>query len=530
MLGFCVVCYICLFAGLNSFGLVGPDEPRYASIARAMAETGDWVTPRLNGAPWLEKPPLYYWTAAIGFRVFSSPEVAARIPSSIFALATILGVLWLARRIYGPPVAYLAGWMLPTTVGILAFAHAAAPDMPFAACLTLAMVAATVLLFDDSPPYPLMWAAGFGAALGLAVLAKGPAAIALAGGSTALWAIASGNLRRGFRLCHPAAIATFLVVALPWYVLCAARNPEFLRVFLLEHNVERFLTNRYQHHQPLWFFVPILLIAMFPWTLLLVSTLRDGWRQSQSAGWRHGPGLFFIAWAVWPFIFFTLSQSKLPGYILPAIPPLLVLLAKAVFSRFESGPGPARTVRLLLAIALVATGAAAFGVYHFRPSLLPAELSTDSSSGHLALSIYLGLASAAVAYGIDPFQLALRPHRAPRLGQSLVLYTCMVAASYAFLNVVDAQISPRVVAAQVPDLHGVSAGGATYHVSRAWQYGLDFYLHGPVPEWTPGAPRPAWIITDDSGRAQLAAQGWSLEAIEPGSPHARLYRVKNTSP
>lgn len=525
-----MVCYVCLFAGLNSFGLVGPDEPRYASIARAMAETGDWVTPRLNGVPWFEKPPLYYWSAAIGFRLFSSPETAARLPSSVFAFAAVLAVLWIARRIYGAPVAHLAGWMLPTAVGMMGFAHAAATDMPFAACLTLAMVAAAVLLLDDSPAHPAAWAAGFGAALGLAALAKGPAAIALAGGSTALWALASGSIRKSLRLFHPAALGTFLLVAVPWYVLCAMRNADFLRVFFLEHNFERFLTNRYQHQQPFWFYLPILLLAAFPWTLVLFPAARDGLRELKDHNWRTRPGFYFLAWSIWPLLFFTLAKSKLPGYILPAVPPLFLLLARSAAKQTAGDSGRGRVVRLLFALALVAAGGAALGAYRYLPSALPRELNTQTVSGNLALQIFLGLAGAAVAYGIDPLALLLRPHRAPGLGRSLVLYTCMVATSYVLLDSLDLQISPRTVAAEVRSSHPIAAAVATYHLARAWQFGLEFYLHGPVPEWKPGTARPPWVITDDAGRAELTGGGWTVEPIEPGSSHATLYSVKNAAP
>jgi 4-amino-4-deoxy-L-arabinose transferase-like glycosyltransferase len=527
----CAVCYVCLFAGLDSFGLVGPDEPRYASVAREMARRGDWVTPRLNGSPWFEKPPLYYWTAAIGFRVFSSPEVAARIPSSVFALVTLLAVLWVARKIYGAPVAHLAGWMLPTAVGMLGFAHAAATDMPFAACLTLAMVAAAVLLFDDSPEQRGVWAAGFGAMLGLAVLAKGPAGVVLAGGSTALWATATGNVRRSFRLLNPVAIGAFLLVALPWYVFCAVRNPEFLRVFLLEHNVERFLTNRYQHQQPFWFFLPILLLALFPWTLLLIPAVGDAWRALPTGAWRQTPTAFFAAWVVFPFVFFSASQSKLPGYILPAVPPLLLLLAHSAIARLRRDPRWKLHFFIHISLPFIVAGVAISVLCNLSPGRLPTDLRLPVVDNFSPLS---QLSDAAI--GLAIFGLALLVHYFEKL-RSRWTYLLLTASIvgwfvwvYPFLGAVDFAISARWIGREAQGYVRPPDKVATYHLKRAWQYGVEFYLRRPLPEWTSGTPCPEWIITDNAGRGQLSGMGWSLEAKEPGSLHATLFRVKNVPP
>src|SRR5579864_3887067 len=186
----CGTLYVCYFSHLGAIGFVGPDEPRYAWIARDMAETGDWVTPRLYGQPWFEKPPLYYWAAAICFKLFGVSEAAARLPSAISALLATLAMAWLAWRLYGPETARWLLLLLPTTVGMIGFSHAAATDMPFAAMLTVAMICAAVvlgLIKDGNTPIlprtPWLALLLFGFFLGLAALAKGPAAIVLSGGS-----------------------------------------------------------------------------------------------------------------------------------------------------------------------------------------------------------------------------------------------------------------------------------------------------------------------------------------------------------
>ena len=325
--------YVCLFSGLGALGLVGPDEPRYAAIARAMFETHDWITPRLWGTPWFEKPVLYYWTAGIAMRLFGVSEFAARLPSALAALLAVAAVKWTALRSYGVSAAWYSLLMLSTSVAMIGFARAASPDMLFAGLLTAAMAVASEML-QKSQPGPILRIA-FGFFLGAAVLAKGPAAAILAGGATLLWAALSRHWRAVFRFLHPLVIVVFCATALPWYVLCALRNPDFLRVFIWQHNFQRYLTPIFEHRQPFWFYVPILAAASVPWILMATSLLTTKWEMDE---WKISPGLFIFCWALFPFVFFSLSQSKLPGYILPSIPPAFLLISRAVtrLSAFDS--------------------------------------------------------------------------------------------------------------------------------------------------------------------------------------------------
>src|ERR1700758_1743990 len=194
---------ICYFSHLGALGFVGPDEPRYAWIARDMAETGDWVTPRLYGRPWFEKPPLFYWGAALSFKTFGVSETAARLPSAICALLATLALAWLALRLYGAETARWLLLLLPTTVGMIGFSHAAATDMPLSATLTIAMVFTAKLLRLLPPPASIsstsLITILLGFFLGLGALAKGPAALVLPGGAVLLWAIFTKRWRDAFR-------------------------------------------------------------------------------------------------------------------------------------------------------------------------------------------------------------------------------------------------------------------------------------------------------------------------------------------
>jgi 4-amino-4-deoxy-L-arabinose transferase-like glycosyltransferase len=362
---------ICLFGHLGALGLVGPDEPRYAWIARAMAQSGDWVTPRLFGNPWFEKPILYYWAAAICFRLHLPAEWAARLPSAFAALVAAISIGWLGSRF--ERVAKFRAWraalLFSTSLAAIGFARAAAPDMLFAASITLAMASAGELLRasgvlcgeanaapTNRSPAGLLC---FGAFLGFGVLAKGPAAIILAGGAVAIWALATKHWAPAFRLLHPYAIASFSVVALPWYILCARRNPDFVRIFIFQHNFERYVTPRFQHRQPIWFFIPITLLALLPWTPFLLPAGVDGLRLWREKTWHHSPAFFFACWAFFPILFFSFSQSKLPGYVLPAIPALaLVMSISAARWIEERSKARARTFLLLALtwIGLAVTG------------------------------------------------------------------------------------------------------------------------------------------------------------------------------
>src|SRR5215470_5680743 len=309
---------ICYFSHLGALGFVGPDEPRYAWIARDMAETGDWVTPRLYGRPWFEKPPLLYWGGAIFFKIMpSQPEIAARLPSAICALLATLALAWLAWRTYGGQCARWLLLLLPTSVGMIGFSHACATDMPFAGMLTIAVVCAAVALGltrspADAPVVPrTAWLALLllGFFLGLAVLAKGPAALILTSGAVFFWALSTQRWRDALRLLHPAPIVAFCFTALPWYILCARRNPDFFRIFIIEHNFKRYLTAEFQHIQPFWYYIPILLIALSPWSIgILTLAQRLGGIKRENPG-AHSLPVLALCWCLWPFFFFSISQS-----------------------------------------------------------------------------------------------------------------------------------------------------------------------------------------------------------------------------
>jgi 4-amino-4-deoxy-L-arabinose transferase-like glycosyltransferase len=501
----------CLFANLGAIGLVGPDEPRYVWIARAMAATGDWVTPRLYGQPWFEKPVLYYWAAGIGFLLHLPAEWAARLPSAFAALAAALAIGWLASKHYGRQAglagnpALSAPLLFATTVGAIGFARAATPDMLFSAFLTMAMASSATVLrgngllsvrsAEPATKSDLLSLILFGAFLGLAVLAKGPAAIILTGGAVLLWALVTKRWRSALRLAHPYVIAIFCLVALPWYVLCALRNPSFLRVFIFEHNFERYLTPVFQHPQPFWFFVPITLAALLPWAALLWPAGQEGLRLWRAKSWHDSPGLFFACWAVFPVLFFSFSQSKLPGYILPSVPPLALICAGALYDLNIAS----RVHRNALKVLGAATAATSLGlgicalVWMHRLSM--------TEHGAVRNSIL----TAAIVAIVGAVVIALGSLRgdAQFVVVSLVVVTLLVGiAGFAILPRLDPFMSARWHARLLhSDRHPDRI--FAYHLPRSWTYGLTFYFGRELPEWSPSDPNPALVLTTPTGLSEI---------------------------
>ncbi len=544
-----VVLHFCVFYRLDAIGLTGPDEPRYAAIAREMAESGDWVTPRLHGKPWFEKPALYYWDAALRYKIWGDTEFSARSPSAAAAAATTLVLGWLAWQIYGWQAAAVVMLLFPTTVAVVGFGRAATTDMLFAASLAMAMTAAARIVLLQKPavdsrqltvgpencellavgcelsqPIPTarmwserLWRCGFGAALGLAALAKGPAALLLAGGSVGLWMLATRRWRDGIRLLHPLAVLSFLVVALPWYVLCAVRNPEFVDVFLISHNFQRYLTPVFRHEQPFWFFGPVLLLGFVPWTPLLAAVFHDAVALLRKRAWRYSASFFIACWVIFPVVFFSLSKSKLPGYVLPAIPALALLLARSLSKRVETRPRSARWLLLSVGgtLLLLAAGTLLPGTAAQLPGAAPNALRP------------LALIAGAGAMAVAVFAWRRQPWRA--IAASAITVAALAAGiTTQVLPAMDSHISARNAALRLREAQAQRGGDiAVYELHRAWHYGLNYYLKREVPVWSGGTDTEL-VLTNEAGLAALEERGAVAEVVERVSRQAVIVRLKPT--
>jgi 4-amino-4-deoxy-L-arabinose transferase-like glycosyltransferase len=310
----------CLYLyGLSVTGLLGPDEPRYAAVGREMARSGDWVTPRLWGEPWFEKPPLLYWMTAAAFRLGLGPELAPRLPVAALAVAFLGFYWWILRREFGTRPAWYAVLILGTSLGWVGFSQTGVTDMPLTATFSAAMLLALPWIARGDPR-PLPFTA---ALLGLAVLAKGLVPLVLA-----LPLATRGRLRDllRWRVASP-----FLVIALPWYVLCYLQNGRaFLDVFFWQQQFGRFTSPALQHSQPWWFYVPVLLTGLLPWTPLAALLARRG-------SWSDPRCAFLLVWVLFGLLFFSMAVNKLPGYVLPLLPAICVLMAINLDAERDSG-------------------------------------------------------------------------------------------------------------------------------------------------------------------------------------------------
>ena len=486
--------YVCYFSHLGAIGFVGPDEPRYAWIARDMAETGDCVTPRLYGKPWFEKPPLFYWGAAISFKLFGVNEAAARLPSAVSAFLATLALAWLALRLYGAETARWLLLLLPTTVGMIGFSHAAATDMPFSGMLTIAMVCAAVVLGltrnENSPVIPQTPCFAlvlFGFFLGLAVLAKGPVGIILSGGAVFFWGLVTKRWRDASRLFHPAALASFCLTALPWYILCARRNPDFFRIFIIEHNFKRYLTPEFQHIQPFWYYGPIILIAILPWSVILLRVGYDAVLSFRQRQWKESNSLFLALWTIFPLVFFGFSQSKLPGYALPVLPPLSALAARSLVLAFQRSLAAARWVAIAVAMLLMAPA----GVFWYLALIAPDNI------GLLPLSATLLWASICALLGFLALILALWNKSRAAFLIAIVVVLLSITAIHRGLKDIDVQnLSIRASVQEARNHWSDFAPGraSSFKLRRADQYGLNFYLRREVPMWSPDHRQPGWVF------------------------------------
>ena len=325
--GFCAFLF---FYGMGLFGLIGADEPRYAQVAREMLDHHDWITPTLGGHAWLEKPPLYYWQAMLAYSVFGVSDVAARIPGAVDATLLVVAVYLFFRR-FRRGVEVDAALITASCAGVIGYAHAASMDMALASTFSIGMLAWWAWRESGKRIY----LAAFYIFMALGMLAKGPVAPFLAAAVIVAFALGARESRLVLRTFWLPGILLFCAIALPWYFAVQMRNPQFFREFILQHNLARFSSDLYHHRQPFWYYLPVTALAFVPWTVVVIAafveSVRIWWAERESVS--SDPDLelqfrvFVCCWLVVPVAFFSISQSKLPGYILPAIPAGAVLLA-----------------------------------------------------------------------------------------------------------------------------------------------------------------------------------------------------------
>src|SRR5256714_14701992 len=373
------LCAFFFFYGLSNFGLVGADEPRYAQIAREMLNRNDFITPTLHSEPWLEKPALYYWRATAAFHAFGVQDWAARLPSATFALALVIIIYFHMRR-FRPGAHFGAALITASSAAIIGFARGASTDMQLAAPFAFAMLG-WYAWFETGKKF---WLFDLYFFLAVGTLAKGPVAPGLAFLIVLVFAALRRDLRLVWRTIWWPGVLIYAAIVLPWYIAVQRANKDFFKVFFLEHNLERFATDLFQHKQPFWYYGPVVILALMPWTLYafaaVVSAAKQTWHDWRSSS----PGLvreservgdsfpeFLVIWALLPIVFFSFSQSKLPGYILPAVPPFTILTADYLQRRKRAASRVGLLIGHSLLTAVLTTGVLLVPHWVLSPKAVP---------------------------------------------------------------------------------------------------------------------------------------------------------------
>lgn len=325
---FWTVVILIWFSSLGLRALIHPDEGRYADISLTMLQSGDWITPRLNGLLYFEKPPLQYWAGAASFFLFGINEFAARFWPGLTSFLTVLVVWLFGKRLYGRDTAGTAALIVAGTTWIVGNGHFLNLDMGTTFFLTLALFSFLLAQDERSPPGTrrrLMWLCW--AAMAGATLSKGLVGLLIPGMTIVLYSVTGMRWAIWKRIHLLSGLAIYFCLAAPWFVLVSRRNPEFAHFFFIHEHFQRFLTTGHKRTGAIWYFVPVLLLGFFPWTTLLFRALREGWKNT-GAGFQGRRVL--LIWCAFTFVFFSVSGSKLPSYILPMFPALGMLLALGI--------------------------------------------------------------------------------------------------------------------------------------------------------------------------------------------------------
>lgn len=477
---------------LGAYGLIDPDEGRYAEIPREMLESGDLVTPRLNYVKYFEKPVLHYWLTAGSFLVLGRNEFAARLVPVLCGLGGCLLTLFLARRMTGSARAgVLSALVLASSLLWFGVSRLNIIDMTLTFFFTAALFGYGMWSSEPDRSRGRPWLLLFYAGMALATLSKGLIGVVLPGGIAVLHLLFARRWRELPRIFPPSGIALYFALTVPWFWAVCRANPDFFDFFFVREHLMRYLTKVHDRYEPFWFFVPILLAGLVPWTGMLLEALHAA--RGKWSFLSRDSGRLLGLWVAVPFLFFSLSDSKLIPYVAPCMPPLAILIGTALeaLSQGRVGAVP-MSRRFVILNGIVLLPLAAAGV------LYPV-LSSRPGAGDL-----LGHTLPASAALLLFWGASLEMHR--RRSFSLmpaVLCVLALLNAFAFSRGFEAKArldSPRDVAALVRER---GREGDRIVAYRSLMQGLSFYLGrrivvaGTLNELEFGAAReedPQWFI------------------------------------
>lgn len=359
------------FGNLDYRKLVRPDEGRYAEIPREMTATGDWLTPRLNGIKYFEKPPLQYWATAAAYEVFGEHHWTVRLWPAATGFAGIVLTYFVGTALFGTLAGLYAALILASGIGYVLVAHVATLDMGLTFFMTLTLGGLVIGLRQHAPPVTnRRWIHVAWAGMALAVLSKGLIGVVLPVMVLGAYIVLMWDFGVLRRLHLWTGGLLFLAISAPWFVAVSIVNPGFFDFFFIHEHFQRFLTGVARRPGSWWYFFPVLGLTILPWTGILCDALPRSWK-SRGAVAEFQPHRLLLLWCVLIFAFFSVSGSKLPSYIMPIYPALALLMGrylsecKASTLRWHLAPLP---VIGLVIIALAPQ------VVHFASDEVPVAL------------------------------------------------------------------------------------------------------------------------------------------------------------
>lgn len=478
-----VVAACMFFVGIGRLALIEPDEGRNAEVAREMLAMGDWITPHFNNFSYLDKPPVFFWAIASSFKVAGFSEASARFPSAMAALLTVFLAWFLARRMFGDLTGLYSGIVLATSPLIVVFAREVIFDMTLTLFVTGAMV--SYWMRESGYGRPKLLDVLFFAALGLATLTKGPVGFLLPLLSIGVYLSLRGKLVRLKDLNWLVGLVTFFAITLPWFIAVSIRHPDFPKYAFWQESLERFATGQSHRGGAIYYYLIIYLAGFLPWSFFLlyaalhrVRAWRDLRRDDLS------PVLFLVSWVGVIFVFFSISQSKLPGYFLPAIIPLSILMGKVWTERSSSTGGQAPDWLTGGFATLIALGIIIAAAPHFEHFLFPhGRLQKKMPHDVLALlgptMLYTGISLGAL--GIIGRNLCARAReKGPTILIFALVACCFPLMLLRWVRPLELFASAKSSKALAETVLGSPQRDLPIYGYYYFRTGLPFYLRRPV--------------------------------------------------
>ncbi|MHA7683540.1 glycosyltransferase family 39 protein [Cupriavidus sp. PET2-C1] len=457
------------FGTLDFRHLLSSDEGRYAEISREMFASGDWVTIRYNALKYFEKPPFHMWVTALSYTLFGVGDWQARLCVALSGMVGLIASMFAATRWYGIRAGLLTGLVLVAAPMWSVASHFNSLDMTLSGAMACVLAFMLVAQHPDATPAARrywMWACWV--AMGVAILSKGLVGIALPGLVLVIYTLISRDFGLWRRLHLISGIVLMLIVTVPWFWLVSARNPEFPNFFFIHEHWQRYTSTVHSRGGPVWYFVPLLVGGFVPWLGLaprMWEVVRDDGAAARAAPMRRlRPALLLAVWAVAIFVFFSLSGSKLPGYIVPVFPALGMLAAMALERIGERGwHQQLNAMLVIMAIGLLAS-----------PVVATLHSNHTATADYRRYAVWVAAAFVVMLAGTWLARRLLRTHG---LMPSIVVYTLALFTGFTTALLGHESIGgPASGASLVPAIRAVLKDDMPIYGVRTLDHTLPYYL------------------------------------------------------